>query len=321
VTDGYRLVKKDIKGKCYMEYKKGFTLIELVVVIAILTALAALALPNMTGIINTAKERVCISNRETLRRSYMANIATVQNKDSQAVTAAITEAVNDVHGSLTDSTHYTVSDTCHGGEAATITVIYNGDHSAITEMRCSVHREDLVGTSPAPVFLEAISALRTALGKDNFNADSATIGKKTNVTYINNYLENQGINISDYGFKCYSVRGNTEGKSTMVFTKVDLAGQDLVAAVKANPNMYVSVLKYDEKTNTYVAGYCKMSITTSKNENNENKSYVTIDPNSASSFVEYKGQTSETKSNFDATYNIYTDTNMEEILTSRPSNK
>ena len=46
--------------------KKGFTLVELIVVIAILAILAAILVPTMTGIIADAQATACEANRKTV---------------------------------------------------------------------------------------------------------------------------------------------------------------------------------------------------------------------------------------------------------------
>ncbi len=52
--------------------KKGFSLMELIVVLAILAALSALALPNFKGLTSDSKKTVCHTNMISVAESYAA---------------------------------------------------------------------------------------------------------------------------------------------------------------------------------------------------------------------------------------------------------
>jgi len=50
----------------------GFTLVEIIVVIAILGIIAAIPIPRLTGFRSMAEESVCEANRKTVERMYLA---------------------------------------------------------------------------------------------------------------------------------------------------------------------------------------------------------------------------------------------------------
>ena len=61
---------------------KGFTLVEVIVVIVILGIIAAIAIPRLTGFKSMAEERVCASNRKTAERLY--NVFLLENEHNES---------------------------------------------------------------------------------------------------------------------------------------------------------------------------------------------------------------------------------------------
>jgi len=77
--------------------KKGFTLIELIVVIAILVILAAILVPTILGFINDANEAADIANAKML---YNGGAMWGAKNGTPAANIIFTEAAGDVAGSL-----------------------------------------------------------------------------------------------------------------------------------------------------------------------------------------------------------------------------
>ncbi|MGB4437640.1 MAG: type II secretion system protein [Sedimentibacter sp.] len=86
-----------IKAKNINVKNNGFTLIEIVVVVAILGILMAIAVPRFVGVINNAEKQVCFSNCLQLERMYNADLILKDKEHSEIIFSTfLNEYVGDV---------------------------------------------------------------------------------------------------------------------------------------------------------------------------------------------------------------------------------
>jgi len=80
--------------------KKGFTLVELVIVVAVMAVLVAVAIPTVSSITGTAKDAVNDSNARTIESTIKLAEAEAASKDSDGTA---TLAPDDVDTALTNA--------------------------------------------------------------------------------------------------------------------------------------------------------------------------------------------------------------------------
>ena len=68
-----------------MKIKKGFTLIETLVVLAIITILLSLSALKYTDIVESTKEKICINNCNELDKLYSGFLILENTEDSEAL--------------------------------------------------------------------------------------------------------------------------------------------------------------------------------------------------------------------------------------------
>lgn len=112
--------------------KKGFTLVEIIVVLVILAILSALLIPSMVGWIDDAQAKACMTELSGICRSYQAEAAQyayVVNDPAPLLAAA----AEDWDGDYTGGTTFT----CPCGNWGTFS--YASDNAAIASILCTKH--------------------------------------------------------------------------------------------------------------------------------------------------------------------------------------
>ena len=138
---------------CKLKRKGGFTLVELIVVLVLLSVLSAVAVPTYLGYVDDNKAKQCERNRQALA-SYLDNmLVTNPGAGMSDVIAAHSEIECPSGGEykvLDDSVNNTVYCTCegHGGTEGAVTVIARKG-SQVTA-KSSTEREKEVEKKPEP---------------------------------------------------------------------------------------------------------------------------------------------------------------------------
>lgn len=268
-------------------HTKGFTLIEMIVVIAIIALLIAMVAPSVTHYIATAKSTACAGNRETLRRSleaqyYMGDITAAQLQSTADGEGIVCPSNGDKYTVTLDGETIVVTCPVHGA----------GETDTDTGMGKGVERFNL---SPA---------LTAALQQVNITTriDSGAVNGIRTPTILK-YFASIGVDLSKSNINSWCVylsqkaTGTTPTQYNYYWSEANLTDGSVKVGDK------VTVMRYNTKTGTYTAGQVTV---TSYPDAVTGKNYLALCKN-GNDFTEYNsaGQSTVDKTNFSNVVSYY----------------
>jgi len=244
----------DIAARSHHRAVKGFTLAELMIVIAVILLLVTIAIPSFAGLTSEARASTCMYNRRALKSTFTTQFILEDREftdgEKQALTAA--EAAG-----------------CPCPDGGTITYSLS---EGVFVIHCSIHdpegEETGGGTTGGggiiapPVTgdisqnIDKITEILDA-NKSFLTAIDSTSGSPT-LARVNADFTAAGINMAVLGATSWAYDIRTKG-SFLYWTDVDVT--------KINPDNseenYIPVIRFNCATRTYTVWYSRISTKTS----------------------------------------------------------
>lgn len=135
---------------------KGFSLVELIIVIAIIAILTGILAPQFIKKVDDARKHTCLTNIDTIHREYLMSKA-----EGTATDPGTMNEIMDSHG-LTSAGTNQYTGCC--GAGGTYTVAYESDGSSVT-ITCDKHGTQDLALVPCEDHSTSISALQRSFQK------------------------------------------------------------------------------------------------------------------------------------------------------------
>ena len=244
VTNSLKLFKRGIDMKSYALQKnnKGFTLAELLVVVAIIAVLVAVSIPIFTGRAEAAREATCEANRRSLKAELTNDYMGGKNFG----------AIDGV--TISDDGNFTLSNQVlrqNYSENFDFNTFCPEDGIITAEFKngsftvyCTEHNnKHAFGNT------QTIDAIKNAFSQfQNNNIDSGAVvdGDTTRTAQVIAALKKEGINLEDLGattWKYVPYRKDGQQEAFLYWTPEDIS--------TAKVGTKVPTIRYNTSTNTY----------------------------------------------------------------------
>jgi len=246
-------------------WNNGFTLAELLVVVAIIVVLVAVSIPIFTGKVEKARAAACLSNKTALYHEIAADLISGDITYDQIDDALLATYVAKQEAKCPSDGTYSISKDTEN-ETFKVVCSYhdNGSTETLIGMASETNRRTAFGYGTTGGFL---AVLKEIMKNSQLTASQKTIvtgydstATSERVPYIERYLKTYKIDYAYWSLK------SSNGKNTSEDWKFYFTNKDIDKNAST-----VNLIQYDTKTDTFTVGSAK---TEDYNLYDENKKYL-----------------------------------------------